>query len=99
MWKAPIEECHFLINLEAYITHGNIIQEGMLTFSIVNIFWLLVEPIGVIKKIFCYLLRSELFKNDRKCFYLNLKTLFVLITFKFLSSLFGHVEKMAWLER
>ena len=27
-----------LVNLQAYITHGNIIQDGMLTLSIVTIF-------------------------------------------------------------
>ena len=38
-----------LVNLQAYIAHGNIIQDGMLTLSIVTIFWSLAEPIGVIK--------------------------------------------------
>ena len=35
-------------------------------------------------------------KND---FYFILKALFVLKIFKFLSWLFGHIEKTAWLER
>ena len=38
----------------------------------------------------------KLMKNT---FYFTLKTLFVLKIFKFLSSLFGHVEKKARLER
>ena len=33
------------------------------------------------------------FTNDEKCFYVMLKALFVLKIFKFLSWLFGHVEK------
>ena len=39
---------------------------------------------------------SKMMKN---AFYLLLKALFVLKIFKFLSWLFGHVEKTAWLER
>ena len=39
---------------------------------------------------------SKMMKND---FYFILKALFVLKIFKFLSWLFGHVEKTAWLER
>ena len=44
-----------------------------------------------------YVLRS--FKNYENAFYFTLKALFVLKIFKFLSWLFGHVEKMARLER
>ena len=39
---------------------------------------------------------SKMMKN---VFYFILKPLFILKIFKFLSWLFGHVEKMAWLER
>ena len=39
---------------------------------------------------------SKMIKN---AFYFILKSLFVLKTFKFLSWLFGHVEKATWLER
>ena len=39
---------------------------------------------------------SKIMKN---AFYFILKALFVLKIFKFLSWLFGHVEKTAWLER
>ena len=39
---------------------------------------------------------SKMMKN---AFYFILKALFVLKIFKFLSWLFGHVEKTAWLER
>ena len=38
------------------------------------------------------------FKNDKNA-YFTLKALFVLKIFKFLSWLFGHVEKTAQLER
>ena len=38
-------------------------------------------------------------KLMKKTFYFTLKTLFVLKIFKFLSSLFGYVEKKARLER
>ena len=39
-------------------------------------------------------------ENDLKnAFYFFLKALFVLKIFKFLSWLFGHVEKKTWLER
>ena len=38
-------------------------------------------------------------QNDEECFCFILKVLFVLKIFKFLSWLFGHVEKPAWLER
>ena len=37
--------------------------------------------------------------NDEKFFYFILKALFVLKLFKFLSWLFGHAGKTAWLER
>ena len=39
---------------------------------------------------------SKMMKN---AFYFILKALFVYKIFKFLSSLFGHCEKTAWLER
>ena len=35
----------------------------------------------------------------KNAFYFILKTVFVLKIFKFLSSLFGHIEKTAWLEK
>ena len=38
-------------------------------------------------------------KMMKNAFYLIVKALFVLKIFKFLSRLFGHVGKMAWLER
>ena len=38
-------------------------------------------------------------KSNSNALYFILKALFVLKIFKFLSWLFGHVEKMAWLER
>ena len=46
-----------------------------------------------------YLFQSKPFKNDEKCFSFILKTYFVLKLFKYLSWVFGHVEKTAWLER
>ena len=39
------------------------------------------------------------FKMMKNAFYFILKALFALKRFKFLSWLFGHVGKMAWLER
>ena len=38
-------------------------------------------------------------KMMKNVFYFMLKALFVLKIFKFLSGLFGHVGKTAWLER
>ena len=35
----------------------------------------------------------------KNAFYFILKAVFVLKIFKFLSSLFGHIEKTAWLEK
>ena len=45
-----------------------------------------------------YLIESPL-KIMKNASYFNLKALFVLKIFKFLSRLFGHVGKTAWLER
>ena len=42
---------------------------------------------------------ESLLKMMKNAFYFILKALFVLKIFKFLSWLFGHVEKTAWLER
>ena len=39
------------------------------------------------------------FKTMKNAFYFIWKALFILKVFKFLSWLFGHVEKTAWLER
>ena len=91
-------------NLKAYITHGNIIKEGMLTLSVVTIFWSLVELIGVIKvvlspskKIVICFTQIPLKKMTKNALYFFLKTLFVLMIFKFWPSLFGHAEKTVWL--
>ena len=45
----------------------------------------------------CYLPHWKPFKNDEKCFLFHLKSSFKI--FKFLSWLFGHVGKTAWLEK
>ena len=45
-----------------------------------------------------YFIESPL-KMMKNTFYFILKALFILKIFKFLLSLFGHVEKTAWLER
>ena len=51
-------------------------------------------------KNFYYYLLQRLFASVMKnAFYFILKALFVLKIFKFLSWLFGHVEKTAWLEK
>ena len=50
------------------------------------------------KKRVIYFIESPL-KMLKNAFYFTLKALFVLKIFKFLSWLFGHVEKTAWLER
>ena len=47
--------------------------------------------------IFCFIERP--LKMMKNVFYFILKALSILKMFKFLSWLFGHVEKMAWLER
>ena len=49
------------------------------------------------KKLFS-LLQWKPFKNDQKLFLFNLKALFILKIFEFLSWFFGHGEKMVWLE-
>ena len=41
----------------------------------------------------------KLFKNYEKCFLFHVKSSFILKTFWFLSWLFRHLEKTAWLER
>ena len=46
-----------------------------------------------------YLLQWKPFKSDENAFYFISKALFVLKIFKFLSWIFGHVEKKVWLER
>ena len=51
-------------------------------------------------KIICVICLIEIpFKIMKNAFYFILKALLVLKIFKFLSRLFGHVGKMAWLER
>ena len=47
--------------------------------------------------VICFIERP--LKMMKNAFYFILNALFVLKIFKFLSWLFGHVEKMAWLER
>ena len=51
------------------------------------------------KKDLYYLLHWKPFKMMKNTFYFIIKGLFLLKTFKFLSWLFGHVGKTAWLER
>ena len=66
--------------------------------SIVNLLKALKSDCHLSKKL-CYLLIERLLKVMRNTFYFTLKALFVLKIFKFLSWLFGHVGKTAWLER
>ena len=54
---------------------------------------------GALKGPSQFLISESPLKMMKKAFYFTLKSLFVLKIFKFLSWLFGHVEKMAWLER
>ena len=54
--------------------------------------------LSLFKKIAICLMESPL-KMMKNTFYFILKALFVLKIFKFLSWLFGHVGKTAWLER
>ena len=51
------------------------------------------------KKICVICLAEGPLKLMKNAFYFTLKALFVLKIFKFLSRLFGHLEKTAWLER
>ena len=51
------------------------------------------------KKFFYLLPWKPFLKKIKNRFYFILKALFVLKIFKFLSWLFGHVEKTTWLER
>ena len=48
------------------------------------------------KKIYVICLIESPLKTMKNAFYFNLKTLFVLKIFKFLSRLFGHMGKTAW---
>ena len=60
--------------------------------------WNLKSDSHLPKKIFLFASMIA-FKNDEKCFLSYLKNFFRSKIFKFLSWLFGHVEKTAWLER
>ena len=51
------------------------------------------------KKFLFICFNESLLNIMKNAFYFILKALFVLKIFKFLSSYFGHVEEMAWLER
>ena len=53
----------------------------------------------IFQKILFYLLQWKSFKMMKSVLYFIWKALFHLKTFKFLSWLFGHVGKMAWLKR
>ena len=48
------------------------------------------------KKIYVICLIESPLKMMKNAFYFNLKTLFILKIFKFLSRLFGHMGKTAW---
>ena len=52
-----------------------------------------------VRKILFIRFNESPLKTMENAFYFILKALFVLEIFKFLSWLFGHVERMAWLER
>ena len=69
--------------------------EGMKVIQVIKV------RLSPSKKIFLFTSMIALQKTMRNDFYLIilLKALFVLKVFKFLSWLFGHVEKMAWFER
>ena len=68
-------------------------------FYVVAIF-LFLKLGSHLPKIFCVIcLIESLLKVIKNVFYSILKTLFVLKIFKFLSWLFAHVGKTAWLER
>ena len=53
----------------------------------------------IFQKILFYLLQWKSFKMMKSVLYFIWKALFHLKTFKFLSWIFGHVGKMAWLKR
>ena len=73
-------------------------NEHWWTLIFTMITWLLKLDSHLPKKVFiCFSdSPSKMMKN---AFYFILKVLFILKIFKFLSSLSGHVEKTAWLER
>ena len=50
------------------------------------------------KEIYCICFIESPLKMMQNAFYFILKALFVLKIFKFMPSLYGHVEKTAWLE-
>ena len=66
-----------------YFKFRNLIEVRVLPSKIICVICLIESPLKMMKK----------------AFYLNLKALFVLKIFKFLSQLFHHVGETAWLER
>ena len=70
-------------------------------FKLVTVFEKNVFKVGLSrsKKICVICFTESPLKMMNNVFYSILKALFVLEIFKFLSGLFGHLEKIAWLER
>ena len=60
---------------------------------------ILLNQTLIFQKILFYLLQWKPFKMMKNVLYFIWKALFHLKTFKFLSWLFGHIGKMAWLKR
>ena len=71
----------------------------ILSIICVSVLWWLYVLKGPLSGLRQFLTTERLLKMMKNAFYFILKALFVLEIFKFLSSLFGHVEKTAWVER
>ena len=72
----------------SYMSLPSLLSDGLIFFGL-----------SPSKKICIICFTESPLKMMKNAFYFILKALFVLKIFKFLLWLFGHVEKMAWLER
>ena len=90
----------FLQNTTQYFcrTPLSILADHLLVF-LENAFSIFKVELSPSKKIFFVCFKESPLKMMKNTFYFTLKALFVLKIFTFLSWIFGHVEKMAWLER
>ena len=78
-----------------YSFHDNIGVHGNVTLGING--WLTLQTLKSNSYFTCS--NESPLKMMKNAFYFVLKALFVLKIFRFLSWLFGHVDKTAWLER
>ena len=92
-WKMEVNR---LLNVILLLCVGRITRPAVFSCEIWDIFKVGLSPS---KKIFIICFSDSPSKMMENAFYFILKALFVPKIFKFLSWLFGYVEKTAWLER